>query len=454
MRGVEALELSFRGAIRRISPTQSISQNRALRHYIRLHANELGVAVEAYKQEATLRLGSADQYLIRIRDGVAIDTVPMNRGNEYVPVEAVDRKRVERAAKLLETWMWTNLDPTGAITYMWFPSSGRTFERTNMIREFMATVALGHAARRAGDAHLERRQTANIEHNFRRYFKTDGRYGYILYREQSKLGAIALAHIALLERSDAEVYADVRERLLATTFRLQRQDGSFYTFFPEEAARQGDNENFYPGECLLAWAKLYQRRPSAELLERYRRSTRYYREWHRANRNPAFIPWHTQAHYIMWQETQDRALADFVLEMNDWLVTTMAQWDGVAYPDLRGRFYAPGGRFGPPHASSTGSYLEGLVDAFALARAMGDRQRVARYRSAIVRGLRSVLQLVFEDDIDLFYVSGENRRRTRGGVREAVYNNRIRVDNVQHNLMAMYKVLDVFTEEDFRAVLQ
>ncbi len=180
----------------------------------------------------------------------------------------------------------------------------------------------------------------------------------------------------------------------------------------------------------MAWARLYQSEQDNELLKRYMSAFRYYRKWHLEprNRNPAFIPWHTQAHFLIWEETKDPELLAFVFEMNDWLVSEMQQWNKVVYDDMRGRFYKGGGRYGPPHASSTGVYLEGLI--------------------AIRRGLRNVMQLTFLDDVDMFYVS--KRAQVYGGVRETEYDNKIRVDNVQHNLMAILKILERFGEEDFK----
>jgi hypothetical protein len=93
-------------------------------------------------------------------------------------------------------------------------------------------------------------------------------------------------------------------------------------------------------------------------------------------------------------------------------------------------------------------YLEGLIDAFALARSIGDTKHQEKYRRAIVYGLRSSMQLQFQDDIDMFYVS--NRRRLRGGIRTTVYDNAIRVDNVQHVLMGVQKILREFKESDYR----
>jgi len=60
-------------------------------------------------------------------------------------------------------------------------------------------------------------------------------------------------------------------------------------------------------------------------------------------------------------------------EMNDWLLQ-MQQWEGLAYEDMKGRFFNPNKPFGPPHASSTAVYLEGLIDAYTLAKEVGDQR--------------------------------------------------------------------------------
>ena len=95
--------------------------------------------------------------------------------------------------------------------------------------------------------------------------------------------------------------------------------------------------------------------------------------------------------------------------------------------------------------------MEGLIDAFLLAKATGDIERTNTYRTAINRGLRSIMQLQFADEIDLYYVS--KRKRVEGAIRTTVYNNEIRVDNVQHNLMALFKILHHFEDDDYTLVV-
>ena len=142
----------------------------------------------------------------------------------------------------------------------------------------------------------------------------------------------------------------------------------------------------------------------------------------------------------MFEQTGRRELADFALETNDWLLP-MQQWDGLAR-DLRGRFYDPRRpEFGPPHAASTGAYLEGLADAVKLARAVGDERRAAVYERAVGRGLRSLRQLQFRDERDAFYVS--RKHRVMGALRTEAYDNTVRVDSAAHALVAAAKISEL-----------
>ena len=53
------------------------------------------------------------------------------------------------------------------------------------------------------------------------------------------------------------------------------------------------------------------------------------------------------------------------------------------------------------------------------------------------RGIRSLAQLQFRDDLDAYYVS--QKERVIGAIRTESYNNEIRIDNLQHGLMALLK---------------
>ncbi|HEX6141752.1 MAG TPA: hypothetical protein VFZ01_03470, partial [Geminicoccaceae bacterium] len=333
-------------------------------------------------------------------------------------------------------WMRANLHGDGRMTYKYWPSRGEESSADNTIRQFMATLCLIRIAARTGRAGDLERAEANLARNLDRFYRPAGEIGTIAFGGSAKLGAAALAALAILEAPFGERFRPVLERLEAGVMALRQPDGSFHTF--HEPAERNDNQNFYPGEALLFLAERLRRRPDPALLGPCLESVRWYQGWHLRNRNPAFIPWHSQAAARLLEITGEAWLRDWVFEMNDWLAL-FQQWDRVPCPDLAGRFHDPARpELGPPHASSTGVYLEGLADALALAEVAGDDVRAALYRRTIWRAIRSLRQLQFKDEVDLFYV--RKRERVRGGVRTEAYDNTIRVDNVQHGLMALLKL--------------
>ncbi len=432
-RGIVGIESRENANVVRYSPTEVLASNRTHRKLLGISANDNAPKTIAY------RLLYGRQLLV---DLDSRDVHQMVRGNEIVDISSVTQQGVKSFSERLSTWMWSNLHDSGRMTYLYWPSQGREAPgRDNLIRQFMATIALGRVASQEDDASMWEKTATNIDYNLRTYYSTEENLGLVKLRGKVKLGSVALAALAIIEHPLRSRWATQEAALLRTVDSLWQEDGSFRTF--HTPSDRNDNQNFYPGEALLLWATRIAETPKSPLLTRFMKSFAYYRAWHldpaiAGRRNPAFIPWHTQAYYLVWTKTKNDELRDFIFEMNDWLLDVQ-QWDDVLYADTQGRFYSPDHDYGPPHASATGVYLEGLVDAYALATEVGDTLRAKKYSDAIRRGLRSSMQLQFADDIDMYYVS--KRERVFGGLRTTVYDNQIRCDNVQHTLMATLKIL-------------
>lgn len=440
-RGRLGLELIASGRRWRLAPTEMIAQNLSFPLALERLIQRSGHSVSPTNTAARIRTFDADQLLVDLQPSSPTTTL-MFRGNTLEPIDSINLDRLRHLADAQSTWMWNNLQPDGRMVYLYWPSPGEESSANNEIRQWMATIALGRLARHTQDPLHHARQTSNILHNLNRsYREDDAGHGEIIENGTTvKLGALALACLALVEHPQRHQFARQESALLRTIDALWQDTGEFRTFW--RPAHRTDQVNFYPGEALLLWATLHQQSRDPALRERLLRSIRFYREWHRQNRNPALIPWHTQATFRLHQTHPTEELRDWIFEMNDWLLGVQ-QWDEQrAFPDTMGRFHDPRRPFGPPHASSTGVYMEGLVDAWRLARAKGDTDRQDRYRRALRRAARSLAQNTFLDDVDLFYIS--RRERAYGGVRTTVYDNTIRVDNVQHGLMALMGILEHF----------
>jgi len=436
-RGVTGMSVQLEdGSTVHVPPTRMLADNRSF-------AGVVEQLLEEGRQPQRVALFEATQALIDLDTG---SVTPLARGNVLVPASAVTAGAVRGLADGMATWLTTQLANNGRMVYEYWPSRGEESDANNMIRQWMATTALVRVADVRDDVALYDRVAHNIEYNLEiSYTDVDGLAHIADPDGDVKLGAVALAALAISRHPDRERWATEEAALRRSVDELWNEDGSFTSFLVPEG--RNDNQNFYPGEALLLWAATLEEAPDGALLARFTKSFEYYREWHREQRNPAFIPWHTMAYEKVWQITRDEEMRDFIFEMNDWLLA-MQQWDDTPAPDMAGRFYAPDHpEYGPPHASSDGVYLEGLIAAYRVADASEDVERSERYRVAIARVLRHLMQLQFVDDIDMYYVS--QRERVEGGLRTTEYDNRIRVDNVQHGLLGVLDVLETFSDGDF-----
>ena len=442
-RGIAGVELRFGDAVERVGPTRMIATNRSFQRVIDRFASARGLAEGDLSRGLRLRRFAARQYLVFL--GPEPSAVALHRGNQVVRREDVTKSAVAGLARRMSSWLARQVKRDGRMTYKYWPSNGRESRSNNMIRQWMATLALVRVGEHYRDADIMALAARNIRYNLAAFYRETDGLGAIEYRDKAKLGAIAIAALALAEHPDRSDFTDVEAALRRSVEHLWANDGSFRTFLMPE--NRNDNQNFYPGEALLYLASLYRESGDPALLARMMTSVEYYRAWHLAARDPAFVPWHTMAYAEIWRRTRDPGLRDWIFEMNDWLLDM--QQASLDPPDIDGRFYDPRrSHFGPPHASATGVYLESLIQAFRVARDTGDLARAEAYRRAIVGGLRSLLQLEFKDPVDMYYVS--KRDRVRGGLRTTVYNNEIRVDNVQHGLMAMLEILTAFSDGDYR----
>ncbi len=374
----------------------------------------------------------AQCFLVDVADGRC---VALHRGQRLVRQGDITRASVQRMADGMLAWLVGQVGADGRTTYKYWPSSGVYATSNNMIRQFMGTAALALGA----DQDAANR---NVAYNFGQFYRDERAFGIIDEGGKVKLGAAAVGLIALCNRGEQGSHQ--ARQLRAFIEHMQNDDGSFRTFLRPEG--RNDCQNFYPGEAMLAMARMHAVTGDAGLLVRIDRAFRYYRDWHRAQANPAFVPWHTMALCYLHQVTPSDDIRDFIFEINDWLIEIQANDPTSA--DTIGEFYdAKRAHFGPPHASSTGVYLEGLIDAWSLAKRLND-PRADAYRHAILRGLRSLRQLQFRNDDAMFYI--RHKTRVRGAVRTSTHNNEVRIDNVQHGLMAIWHSLARFEEEDWQ----
>ncbi|MGH7858372.1 MAG: hypothetical protein ACREQY_13695, partial [Candidatus Binatia bacterium] len=419
-RGVRGLELLAGGGTRRAAPTEMIAANVGFEEVLDGFLSQSGLRRDQLTgYGAIARVFEADQVLVRLTKPPG--AVRMVRGNRLVEPDDVTQASVTALGKELLDWLVRDVDDDGRFSGGYRPTPAREIG-ARPAREWLATLALTRAARASGDPAMLDRSERAIRANLWRSYREDEDSGLIVSGEEVRLDAVALAALTILEHPRRQSFARQESMLLRTVDRAWSADGSFRTFY--RPSGRPDEPNAGSGEALFLWATLLVEKPDPELLRRFLESFRYYRAWHVAHQHPAFVPWHTLAFARAWWAMKNAELASFVFDMNDWLAG-MQQWDGAAFPELRGRFYDPKHPYlGPPSSATTAGGLQALLAAHRLATAVGDSGRAGAYWSAVLRGFRSLLQVAFLDEVDVHYV--RDRRRVQGGLRRTVYDNVIR----------------------------
>ncbi|TMP78447.1 hypothetical protein CWB73_16675 [Pseudoalteromonas phenolica] len=439
-RGKRAVLIDFGGRKTKWSSLEMIARNLSYAKVCQRHLAKIEQET-SHVQTMPITRYKTKQFYINLQ----AHTSELFRGNHLITIDCVNKASFSTTTKAMTQWMANQVHRNGYANYKYWPSRDEYATSNNAIRQWMATICLNRAAKVFNNTNLANIAASNLAFNLMTMYRQQGELGYIWLNGSAKLGAAGLAALAILESPQRQRYLQQEYGLRKLVKELSNPNGSFDTFYVPRDRK--DNQNFYSGEALLFWATELTITRNNHHIERFMKAFNYYRRWHLDNRNPAFVPWHTQAYFLVWQITKNDELKNFIFQMNDWLLE-IQQWETAEFSDMQGRFYDPKrAYFGPPHASSTGVYLEGLIDAYQLAKYVSDHERMQNYRVAILRGIRSIMQLQFKSESECYYI--ENPSKVLGGIRTTVYDNTIRIDNVQHALMAFYKINARFTESDF-----
>jgi hypothetical protein len=205
--------------------------------------------------------------------------------------------------------------------------------------------------------------------------------------------------------------------------RQQRPDGSYKVYF-HDLPDQG--EELYAGEAMLALLETYRQAPDARYLKSVGRGFSYYdAQYYRCGRVAKdilvfFANWQSQACRLLFEFTTHPALkrevAGYVYRLHDMIIE-------------RG-FYEEVERSPSRQVSvEVACALEGLNDAYAIARATDD-DRVHQYHRSICAGLAYLLRLQC--------VAGGTERE-RGGFGVSLQDRTQRIDITGHAASAFIK---------------
>jgi hypothetical protein len=338
----------------------------------------------------------------------------------------------------------------GRFVYGYLPALATELEGDHYLRQAGAAFALARAARFTGEERYAARAAqallALLDDTAPDANDAQVRYTALPPGLVNRLGAAGLLIAAINELPAPERdLLDKSEQLCNYLRRQARPDGSL-RLNETDTADDLEGARLYPGAALYGLARSHKHRPAAWKLDLLRKAVAYYRPWWQAHKGPAFVPWQSAAYAEAYALTGEKAFADCVLEMNDWLLTLQyAQLDGVDqrrvlwYGGFRG--HADGRPVESAPDVGSAAYAEALAEACRVAGLLGDAERHRRYAEGLVRALQFLTTLQYTEP-NTQYFADWYRPRLAGAFHASHQDGNLRIDYTQHAVSALVLYLE------------
>lgn len=423
--GIHAIEVENGKHSAYFKESVPISKNYNLKYTLERLCDKAGLDDDAWQDDDTSIYKYDTLSFVGDRDNNIID---LYRYNILVDVEDIDNNLLKERISLGQRWFLNSIDSkTNLLEYMYYPSKDSYSSDNNDVRQIACLWSMTEL-----DLFFKTNLFDEVIENTLDYYlsyKINGdNYSYLLIGD-SKLAYNAFMILVLVNVPDYENRDILLKELAEGILSLQNADGSYNTYFNSDI---NSGVDFYPGEAMLSLMKLYEVTQEDKYIDSVKKAYPYYIDYWRDNKNTAFVPWHSQVYWLLYQETGDLDLASFVFEMNDWLINNY-QIAENEYPDKIGGFPKTVPRY------STSSYLEGINDAYSIAVSVNDEEHIQKYAESILLGTRFILQTQFTDE-NSFYL--ENPTKAIGGFKESLLSNDLRNDYTQHGVVALMKVYE------------
>jgi hypothetical protein len=375
--------------------------------------------------------------------------VPAKPARDLSSLSPVQRQMLLSAQRGAD-WLFRMHRLKGRFVYGYLPALATELEGDHYLRQAGAAFALARAARFTGEERYAARAAqallALLDDTAADPNDPQVRYTALPPGVVNRLGAAGLLIAAVHELPAPERdLLDKSEQLCNYVRRQARPDGSL-RLNETDPADDPEGAQFYPGAALYGLARSHQHRPAAWKLDLLRKAVAHYHPWWRAHKNPAFVPWQSAAYAEAYALTGEKAFADCVLEMNDWLLTLQyAQLDGVDqrrvlwYGGFKG--YADGRPVESAPDVGSAACAEALAEACRVAEKAGDAERHKRYAEGLVRTLQFLTTLQYTEP-NTQYFADWYRPRLAGAFHASHQDGNLRIDYTQHAVSALVLYLE------------
>ena len=411
-----------------------------------------------------------------IENATGDEVIPLYRGVPLVTVAEVTGDSIIEALQLGAMWLVNNQLDDGQFRYKYEPLNvdpdRRWISGNNIVRHALNPYTLLLVNRVAPDPRLVDSARRGLRYTLD-HLRRHGDRCYVWHQdvpadyENAKMGTVAVTILSILAMAGAEgvdisEYEDVLNCLAEELLYVQDPNGHFRQYdVPRDHGYYGAENSIFPGEMLLALARMYGYSRDERYREAFERGFGWYTRWwaeyvdnqtsdgiyNEENRMNlvGFVPWNVMALNEMHQHTGEDRYADFAFELQDWMDSTFFYLpERTPYPDYLGAYYKH--HWETPAINSNG-YTEGAAAAYALALRTG--RDVERRRQILVLGVRFALQIQYESYDTTFFLP--DPRTAMGGFRYNLNRTRSRNDYSYHAMSALSQALEFLRPQDYPA---
>lgn len=371
------------------------------------------------------------------------------RALRLTPKEITRRELLE-AAWLAARHLAMHVDQLGRFGYHYRPVFDEFADEKyyNIVRHAGSVWALFQAYKATGDESLLDTGIRTLNY-LGAHIKTaaeNEHIAYLDYQGKSRLGTNALATLSLVEippEALDDQWRERREKLGNSLIAFQVEDGRFYKTWTD-VLKGGPvpepQEMYAPGEAFLALVRLQEVDPQDKWLKAAEKcAAAQMKQW---DAKPDIQPdaWVIQAMSRLYRINRDERLPRYVFQMVEWHFRH--QWGmpekgaKTPYEDYLGG----ADNSTPPRSTPTSARTEANIEAWHLARLVGDRRMEQRIGDAVMASYRHNMIDQFRPET-AYYV--KHPEKAVGGIRGSLISNDIRIDYNQHFLSAALNGLDL-----------
>jgi len=360
------------------------------------------------------------------------------------------QRQVWQSAQRGAEWLHRANGPDGRFAYGVVPALQAALADDHYLSQAGAAATLARVARYSGDRRYAARATqaivALLADTVRDERDPQLRYTGFPNASVNRVAAAGLVVLAIheLPEPDQDLLAKA-EQLCNYIHKQQQADGSIDVDESKGAGKAGqaDAACTYAGKALDGLIRSQQRQPAAWKLDVVRNALAYYKAWWRHDPKMAFVPWHSAAYTEAFLLTKEQAFADFVFEMNDWIVRLQYQgFDDPKQVYWSGGFksFAGGKPVDTMPQASSALYAEGIAEACRVARFTGDLARHQSYNAALDRCLPFLTSLQYTE-ANTRHFADWYQPTLLGGFHASHQDGDLRIDDTQHAVSAMVQYL-------------